>query len=471
MRLIPRRTTLTWLMTVGVALTLAGLPQASAAIKDVPPGTGYDISNFQCRSTLPVAPAFVVIEVEGAPFNRTTSSSCLQTQYAYAAGAPVAPQFYVYAGDTSTRGGSHTITTVCGSAPTASCVHDYAASAAEDAVASVDAAALPVTPSTWWVDVECATSSCPDWHVGDGQLALNQASIKGYVDGLRTRPDRVSSVGFYSTNYQWNRITGQTSGAPAFGVEGLPVWYAAATPNVADGAAQYCGTAGFTAGPVAVVQGAPVTTSADGTQTDPDLLCQQAIAPAITSVTQNALAGSVITASGTGPSATTLTLSLGDSFTPSRPLAQVTTDAAGHWTETFHLGSNGVLTVTDPEGAAQAMPIVVVAKVAVSKARAMGLDKVGHCIDRIDGSTYPYVPGTRVNLRGPQDKIVGFGKVTKLGSIGSWNATMIVSCGKSGATTKATVSGVLPGTTARYAGDGRTAAIKLPVNKSVSTRR
>lgn len=475
MRPTPRRSTLTWLMIVGVVLTFGGLPgaaTASAATKaSVPAGTGYDISNFQCGNTLPTSPAFVVMEVEGAPFNRTTSSSCLQSQNAYASTTTVAPQFYVYAADTSTRGGSHTVTAACGSSPTTTCVHDYSAAAAEDAVASVDAAGLPVTPSTWWVDVECATSSCPDWHVTDGRSDLNQASLLGYIDGLRSRPDRVGAVGFYSTNYQWNRITGQTSGSPAFGVEGLPVWYAAATANVADGATQYCGTVGFTGGPVAIVQGAPVITATDGSQTDPDLLCQQQILPpAITGVTQNALAGSLITASGNGPASTLLTISVADSFRPSTPLAQVTSDASGHWTETFHLGSNGAVTVSDPAGEAQTTPIVVIAKVAVSKTKAVGLDRVGHCIDRVYGTTYPYVAGSRVYLRGARDKIVGLGKVSQHGKSGTWDASMIVTCGKTGTTTKATVSGRLPGKAARYAGDGRTAAVKLPVNRSIATR-
>jgi hypothetical protein len=375
----------------------------------------------------------------------------------------VAPEFYVYAADTANRGGSNTVTTACGSAPTAQCVQSYAQGAAQDAVAQLDAASIPVAPSTWWVDVECSTASCPDWQAN--RPDLNQAAVLGYVAGLKSRPDRVSNVGFYSTSYQWNHITGQTAGSPAFGVEGLPVWYASAASSPAAGASQYCGQTGFTGGAITLVQSAPITYAGSSSDIDPDVLCSPDIPPLITGVTQNALAGGLVTASGVGAPSTNLTLLLADSFTPQKPFANVLTNASGHWSQEFHLGSNGVLTVTDPAGETMSAAIVVIAKVNVSKTRTMGRDRLGHCIDRLDGSVYPYVAGTRAVLRGSQDKMVGFGKITKLGTIGSWNATIIVTCGKA-STTKVTYSGLVPGSGVRFAGDGRTAAVKLPVNKT-----
>ena len=57
--------------------------------------------------------------------------------------------------------------------------------------------------SAWWLDVETTNSWQDD-------VSLNVANLQGAVDYLESVAN-VASVGFYSTQYQWDVITGGTS--------------------------------------------------------------------------------------------------------------------------------------------------------------------------------------------------------------------------------------------------------------------
>ncbi|HEX7613043.1 MAG TPA: hypothetical protein VF371_09745, partial [Candidatus Limnocylindrales bacterium] len=74
---------------------------------------------------------------------------------------------------------------------------------------------------------------------------LNVAALQGEVAYLQSVS--TAGIGFYSTQYQWNQITGGTSDFSAY-----PSWVAGA--NSAEQAVGICSAKGFTGGRVALVQ-------------------------------------------------------------------------------------------------------------------------------------------------------------------------------------------------------------------------
>ena len=132
---------------------------------------------------------------------------------------------------------------------TADCAYDYGWNAASDSYrTAVDAyvglglapagSAMTPSPNMWWLDVETVNSWRPD-------TALNTAVLSGAVAFLQTV--RTAGIGIYSTQYQWNVITGGTTHFAA-----LPSWVAGATS--AAEAIRICRAKGFTGGRVALVQ-------------------------------------------------------------------------------------------------------------------------------------------------------------------------------------------------------------------------
>jgi hypothetical protein len=94
------------------------------------------------------------------------------------------------------------------------------------------------TANAWWLDVETANS----WR---SDVSLNVAALEGAVAYLQSVG--AASVGFYSTQYQWNQITGGSRAFPANGS-----WVAGAT-NARQAAAN-CTGAGFTGGAIQLAQ-------------------------------------------------------------------------------------------------------------------------------------------------------------------------------------------------------------------------
>ena len=90
----------------------------------------------------------------------------------------------------------------------------------------------------WWLDVEIINSWRPD-------TTLNVAALTGAVAYLQSAS--TAGIGFYSTQYQWNQVTGGTSNFSAY-----PSWVAGA--NSAGQAVGICNAKGFTGGRVALVQ-------------------------------------------------------------------------------------------------------------------------------------------------------------------------------------------------------------------------
>ena len=132
---------------------------------------------------------------------------------------------------------------------TADCAYDYGWNAMADGyktaagayvslgLASPGATRTP-SPNVWWLDVEITNSWRPD-------PALNVAGLEGAVAYLQSMD--VVDIGFYSTQYQWDQITGGTTVFAAH-----PSWVAGAGSVLE--AAGSCGAKGFTGGRVAMAQ-------------------------------------------------------------------------------------------------------------------------------------------------------------------------------------------------------------------------
>ena len=132
---------------------------------------------------------------------------------------------------------------------TANCAYDYGYSAAADSygtavgayvslgLASSGATRTPA-PNVWWLDVETSNS----WRT---DVSLNVAVLEGAVAYLQSTSP--AGIGFYSTQYQWNQITGGTKVFATY-----PSWVAGAT--TARQAASNCAGKSFTGGSVALAQ-------------------------------------------------------------------------------------------------------------------------------------------------------------------------------------------------------------------------
>jgi hypothetical protein len=233
----------------------------------------FDISYPQCGSPFPADAEFGIVGVnKGIVFS---ANPCLSTgdglpELAWAGG--VGAQLYANTGnpgpDLSTRWPNNQTsprqcnTSAVPGSDTGDCAYDYGWNAAADSyrtavsayvslgLAPAGATSTP-SPNVWWLDVEIINSWRPD-------TTLNVAALGGMVAYLQSVG--TAGIGFYSTQYQWNQITGGTSDFSAY-----PSWVAGA--NSAGQAVGICSAKGFTGGRVALVQ-----YPASGF--DADFLCQ-----------------------------------------------------------------------------------------------------------------------------------------------------------------------------------------------------
>lgn len=203
------------------------------------PSVGYDISYPQCGGPFPNNPAFGIVGVNrGIVFS---PNPCLGTgngpsQLAWAGG--LRAQLYANTGNPGPALSTHwpngqTSPRECDTAAspgsdTADCAYDYGWNAAADSyqtavrayislgLAPPGATSTP-QPNVWWLDVETSNS----WR---SDVALNVAALQGAVAYLESAG--VTEIGFYSTQHQWNQITG---GTQAFDIH--PSWVAGATTS------------------------------------------------------------------------------------------------------------------------------------------------------------------------------------------------------------------------------------------------
>ena len=209
---------------------------------------GYDISWPQCGGSYPSNPGFGIVGVNrGIVFS---ANPCLASELSWAGGASAG--LYANTGNPGPALSTHwpkgqTTPQVCDAAnpDTAACAYDYGYNAAADAyavaVTAFTALGLAQSPagSAWWLDVETSNS----WR---SDVSLNVAALGGAAEYLGSVA-KVATLGFYSTAYQWNVITGGTTTFGAYAS-----WLAGASD--APAASAGCLEAGFRGGGVALVQ-------------------------------------------------------------------------------------------------------------------------------------------------------------------------------------------------------------------------
>ena len=262
-----------WVTVLSVGVLVAGTIGVHAAVAEVSISwqhglscnTGatpcwFDISYPQCGSPFPDNAEFGIVGVtHGKVFsaNPCLSAGDSPPELAWAGG--VRAQLYANTGNpgpalSSRWPNNQTSPRQCNTSAlpgsdTADCAYDYGWNAAADSymtaasayvslgLAPAGATSTP-SPNMWWLDVEIINSWRPD-------TTLNVAALSGAVAYLQSVS--TAGVGFYSTQYQWNQITGGTSNFAAY-----PSWVAGA--NSAGQAVGICSAKGFTGGRVALVQ-------------------------------------------------------------------------------------------------------------------------------------------------------------------------------------------------------------------------
>jgi len=248
------------LLAAAPASAAAAPPTISVVREGGGSGFGYDISYPQCGGPFPTNAAFRIVGVnKGIVFS---PNPCLgagngPSELAWAGG--VEAQLYANTGNPGPALSTHwpngqTSPRECntGASPgsdTANCAYDYGWNAAADSyqtavrayvslgLASPGATSTP-TANVWWLDVETSNS----WRT---DVSLNVAALQGAVAHLVSAG--VTDIGFYSTQYQWNQITGGTLAFAAY-----PSWVAGA--KTARQARNNCGPGGFTGDVVALAQ-------------------------------------------------------------------------------------------------------------------------------------------------------------------------------------------------------------------------
>jgi hypothetical protein len=187
-----------------------------------------------------------------------SANPCLSSELAWAGGT--AAQLYANTGNPGPTLSTHwpdgqifpaecnlSRTILLSDSDTVGCAYDYGYNAAADAyydavLAYGQLGLAPATPadSPWWFDVETSNS----WR---SDVSLNVAALQGGVAYLTSVGVAASSIGFYSTQYQWDQITGGSVAFAAF-----KSWVAGASS--AREASANCVGPGFTGGGVALTQ-------------------------------------------------------------------------------------------------------------------------------------------------------------------------------------------------------------------------
>lgn len=244
--------------------------------------TGIDISYPQCGKSLPSGQAFAVIGVNGGLANNY--NACLGAQWTYATTQTVGgtsqarAQTYLNTGDpgntvadwpnprqpgnypstTSPYGACDWDSTGTVGANSNACAYLYGydmvagmtysgGTVKGDLQAFTDATKQQLGAQPVWLDVETANS----WQSGIAGQAMNVAALQGMVDAIRAAAPS-STIGIYSTSYQWGQITGTPNAATAGNLASLPVWIPGARSQ--SGATTNCGLKSFTSGPVEMTQ-------------------------------------------------------------------------------------------------------------------------------------------------------------------------------------------------------------------------
>jgi hypothetical protein len=240
---------------LAAATLLAVLAPATAeAAKPSSRTATYDVSYPQCGAALPRDADGGIVGVNGGRVY--SANPCLAAQWAWATkGTSYAPALYA---NTANPGPAHSSfwptgqaePMVCDGSNSVGCSYDYGWNAARDSFATAEAAGIAGPGAfTWWLDVETGNS----WQTLEAEYgqtptaqANDRAALAGAVAALRA--EGVSTVGVYSTGYQWQQITGGSGSQFA----DQPVWVAGT--GSARQARTNCGSTSFTGGPVLLAQ-------------------------------------------------------------------------------------------------------------------------------------------------------------------------------------------------------------------------
>jgi len=272
-RLWPAGSSTKWITALSVGVLVAGTVGVHAAAAEagiswqhgLSCNTGatscwFDISYPQCGSPFPDNAEFGIVGVNhGKVFgaNPCLGSGDGPPELVWAGG--VRAQLYANTGNpgpalsskwpTNQTSPRACDTSAVPGSDTADCAYDYGWNAAADSYSTAVSAYVSLglapagatttpSPNMWWLDVEIINSWRDD-------TALNVAALTGAVDYLKSVSN--AGIGFYSTQYQWDQITGGTSDFSAYAS-----WVAGA--GSAGEAVGICSTRGFTGGRVALVQ-------------------------------------------------------------------------------------------------------------------------------------------------------------------------------------------------------------------------
>ncbi len=224
-------------------LILALTPSLALAAKPVsstPELVGYDVSYPQCGRRLPTDHYFGIVGVNGG--TAASTNPCLATQLVWANSAKTGskqPKVQVYvntanpAQDSAYTWASWPTVSTAGN-PYGACTgertndkacswqYGWNRSVETEAyfVAKAREANLITTETSnyvWWLDVETMNS----WQSGSNEaLIRNTAAIEGFAAYYQSKQ---AKVGLYSTEVQWNEITGGNISATS-NLNGLDNW-------------------------------------------------------------------------------------------------------------------------------------------------------------------------------------------------------------------------------------------------------
>jgi hypothetical protein len=207
-------------MALAVSPTLAAKNSSPAATP-----LGNDISWPQCGKTLPSGQAFGIVGVNGGKANNFNPCFASELNWAQSSSLSItaqpAAQLYLNTGNPGDVLAQYNVTDWPTSSVAAdpfgpcsgtwtdnqACSWEYGYERAQADAANVGSPAY-----NYWLDVETGNSWTNDY-------GKNQAALGGMVYYLEQQG---STVGLYSTSYQWGQIAGTNN--PGGNLNGLPSW-------------------------------------------------------------------------------------------------------------------------------------------------------------------------------------------------------------------------------------------------------
>ncbi|HEX9036837.1 MAG TPA: hypothetical protein VF808_07580 [Ktedonobacterales bacterium] len=223
-----------FMLAAGVARPAEAAPerQPVAPTASIYPtgATGYDVSWPNCSAKPPAHPPFGIVGVnDGTGYSQ---NPCLAQEAAWF------PALSLYANTGWYNQSSHinpNSPKVCASGDNNCLAYNYGYNAGLYALNYANSQNLHA--SVWWLDVETGNT----WNADTTQ---NRNSLQGEYDALIA--NGVTTVGVYSTTYQWDTITGTW-------LNNWPNW-GATTVHTASQAAKFCTGHQFTGGPTYLIQ-------------------------------------------------------------------------------------------------------------------------------------------------------------------------------------------------------------------------